>query len=297
MSGKEPSFDTALADPKIKSCGCDLHFPNEGLSIIIEMPISTIYSTLFDATSSFYQRFIQKYTAAECHIEHWEDVLNCGERRMIKMKMPLPRLISGPAFADVCTTERILLKQPTKRLVLEAESEVKGIPGGLCKVSSRLCLSAVDPDHSYILITLDACPPNGSFFKESVRRSLVVHFSEFYAALGVAIAEHKALDTTAYGLRYKNSEEPLIRTLRNGDISGYQSYFDLAGFLRQLLWMVLLGLIFFLAIYFLPSDKLLSYSSNSFRSIPIREGLIARVEQELHSYLNREDLLSIAAGE
>ena len=297
MSNKEASFDTTLVDSNIKPCGCDLHFPNEGLSIIIEMPISTICSTLFDDTSSFYQGFIQRYTATDCHIEHWEDTLNCGEQRIIKMKIPLPRLMPGPAFADVCTTERILLKQPTKRLVLEAESEVKGIPGGLCKVSSRLCLSAVNPDRSYILITLDACPPNGSFFKESVRRSLVIHFSEFYAALGVAIAEHKAFDATAYGLRYNNSDEPLIGTLRNGDMSGYQSYFDLAGFLRQLLWIVLLGLIFFLAIHFLPSDKLLRQPSNPFRSIPVREGLISRIEKELHSYLNQEDFLSIAAVE
>jgi len=252
---------------------------------------------LFDATSSFYQRFIQSYTAADCHIECWEGALGCGERRIVKMRMPLPRLMPGPAFADVCTTERILLNQPARRLVLETESEVKGIPGGLCRVSGRLCLSAVDPDRSYILITLDACPPSGSFFKESVRRSLVVHFSEFYAALGVAIVNYKTLVAADDGLRYGNPREPFIRGPQSGDISGYQSYFDLAGFLRQLLWIVFLGLIFFLTIHFLPTGKLLRHSQGPFRSIPIREGLIARVEQELSSYLDQEGFLSVAVGE
>lgn len=243
----DASLDNAFESPSIgvvpTQCGCDFHFTVEGLSAIISMPLSALYSTLLDSRSKFLLNFYQSFSMLDCEVGEWSHQLSGGEQRVIRMRMPLPRILADVGHSMIVTGEKFLLSQPARRFIVESVTEILNVPGGVCRVMSRTCMTALDQERSHIFISFDAFPSKGAFFKESVRISLIIHFSELYTALGVALAEYSRNESLqalprrslSWFRRRRLDRSAMMR--RISSTSSFESYFDFAAFVRSLFWI------------------------------------------------------------
>lgn len=239
----DTTFESPSTGAMPTQCGCDFHFTVEGLSAIVPMPLSTLHSALLDPRSKFLLNFYQSFSMLDCEVGEWNNQLSGGEQRIIKMRMPLPRILADVGHSMTVTVDKFLLSQPTRRFIIESVTEILNVPGGVCRVMSRTCMTALDQEQSHIFISFDAFPSKGAFFKESVRISLIIHFSELYTALGVALAEYSKNEnfqafprrSLSWFRRRRLDRSAMMRRISSA--SSFESYFDFSAFIRSLFWI------------------------------------------------------------
>lgn len=254
------SLKNSVSDDGVAPCGCDVHFCNEALSLVLKIPLEAVHTPLFESKNSFWTEFYRTifYEGATVDGSEWETPLCGGEQRRYAVNIPIPTILDLGQHANCRVTEKYLLKQPTRRYVVEATFELDGIPGGQAQVIARYCLSAEEDIQTKVLVTFDVFPPRSSFFKESIKQSLTVQFSEFYQALGRALTQLSARFGGIPG------DAPLMRRLswwRRHQASSRQYqhssssttvvriYFDWAAFWRSLFWLVPIIVLFLAVVY------------------------------------------------
>lgn len=292
-----PQFDDA---PNTISsggtCGCELHHPNLLLSLNLNLPLVLLHKLLFDCKSNFLYNFFRSVSYTDCSISssRWENIANQGEQRQYNLKIPFPKIMLGMEQAEAKFLDRYLLKHPTKIFVIETSIELSGIPGGVSHIKVRYCLTSKD-SMSCLLVTGEAHPPDGSWFKESIRQSLVDHFTEMYSELGRALKmqeKTRARADRASLTRHISWWRKGTPTHRRTSSTAMQVYFDKKAFFKSLFWLVPVLVIICAWIYV----RYKSLEQPEAKEVSFRLSRISSIDSEFRSFLQKEHLVTSSLG-
>lgn len=198
-----------------KLCGCNDHLGSLTFSQLFpHLGVQKLASLLFNG--DFMRKFYSSIAYKNITLFQWSNsdgtLLTCnnvfngngdgdgdsvfleeGSYRRFSVSVPFPLIMLEEQCANVTITERII-KNDGMVFVFESDHLIMGIPGGPSRIRLRWCVS---PDSikrknvSLLNVTGEAEAPAASWFKESIKKSLLAQTETMLESLGIALSEEE----------------------------------------------------------------------------------------------------------